>query len=687
MERLNLPRRMSSIKENRFVHFLRTDFKKSLLFVGLLMVYLSGKAYQKLSRRKHFPAFLSENLSPKLRKLYAKSVSKLDHEEENTIKRISLIELALRNMQYKKTRTLITIGGMSVGIGAIVFLVSLGYGVQQLVVSRVARLEELKQADISPLPGGKFKIDDKALANFKQLQHVQHVLPLITVVGKINFNNSISDVAAYGVTRDYLVESAVKPTHGTIFQSNDIARLVNPSQDVAGASTKVATASFDSKKGLINYSIDPGEWIRVRGTPTTSGTVLGYTKRTSTASQGEEYYGGKYASEDQVGDVAVDEDGTHLGLWVKDELLLWQKQSCDPIKGDCESGQYTVLRDSGGQQVKKEGYFAEVNITSSSEQDLVAKEVLGTATESASVDTNSVDSQDSSLLASTGTVSIDQLSSSSAKPNTIKEVELGTGAAKEAVVNLAMLKILGIKENSAVGKTFTVSFVATGDLIDNKTVKSAPTDYTIVGVIPDNETPVFYVPFLDLRSMGIASYSQAKLSVDDKNSLPIVRKQISALGFTSSSVADTVSQINSLFSTIRTVLAMLGTIALIVAALGMFNTLTVSLLERTREVGLMKAMGMKSEEVRELFLTESMIMGFFGGLMGLFVGFIAGKIVGVIISIIAITKGLGFLDVSYIPLTFIIFIIAISFVVGLLTGVYPARRATKISALNALRYE
>ena len=73
-------------------------------------------------------------------------------------------------------------------------------------------------------------------------------------------------------------------------------------------------------------------------------------------------------------------------------------------------------------------------------------------------------------------------------------------------------------------------------------------------------------------------------------------------------------------------LALLGLMALSVAALGMFNTLTVSLMERTHEVGLMKTMGMKSNEVRDLFMAESLIMGISGGVFGLIVGFILGKI-------------------------------------------------------------
>lgn len=108
-------------------------------------------------------------------------------------------------------------------------------------------------------------------------------------------------------------------------------------------------------------------------------------------------------------------------------------------------------------------------------------------------------------------------------------------------------------------------------------------------------------------------------------------------------VADTVSQTNSLFATAHTILALLGMVALGIAALGMFNTLTVSLLERAREVGLMKAMGMKSSEEKELFLTESMIMGLFGGVLGLLLGFLGGKLVSSLLSLFAVLRVLDLL--------------------------------------------
>jgi putative ABC transport system permease protein len=248
---------------------------------------------------------------------------------------------------------------------------------------------------------------------------------------------------------------------------------------------------------------------------------------------------------------------------------------------------------------------------------------------------------------------------------------------------------LGINENEAIGKTFSVSFVVVGDLLANATekVESAPTDYTIVGVTPEESTPIFYVPFIDLRTLGVANYSQVKVVAKNQTDLAKIRKQIEAMGYTTRSVADTVAQINSLFATAKTLLLLLGMVALAVAALGMFNTLTVSLLERTREVGLMKAMGMKSSEVKELFLTESMTMGFFGGVLGIVAGFVLGKLLGLILSFFAIFKGVGYIDVSYLPLSFVLVILLLSLIVGLATGIYPAKRATKISALNALRYE
>lgn len=654
-------------------------------FVLLLMLYITAKGINRIARWRFFPVIVKSKLSSPLSFFYTRAVKLLDLRRVGTISRIDLIELSIRNMKAKKTRTMVTIGGMTIGIGAIVFLVSIGYGLQQLVITRVARLEEMRQADIAPQAGGKVKIDDKTISDFKDITAVEMSLPLIAVVGRVNYQNSVSDMAVYGVTTDYLKQSAIKPIQGKIFDSNELtAELLPATGKVAGAYTESKFGELGEKIQDIDFTIDASTWIRVREDASTNAKVLGYTKRVEGNSHGEEVWGGKYVSEGNNGSSGKSGSGATLGKWIKAPVLLWKEEVCDAeTQGDCEDGKHMVKRDEDNKQVQTEGYFAEVNVTIAG-ANVKQAQVLGVTTEEAS---------GSAKQATTDTTSLDWVEIASEAgivqtPDT-KTVELALNAKKQAVVNRAMLKILGINENEAVGKKFSASFVVVGELLTDpkEKVESASAEYTIVGVIPEEITPVFYVPFIDLRSLGITNYSQVKVVVKDQADLSKVRRQIEAMGYSSRSVADTVAQINSLFATAKTILALLGMVALAVAALGMFNTLTVSLLERTREVGLMKAMGMKSSEVQELFLTESMIMGFFGGILGILVGFLVGKLAGLILSFFAIFKGVGVVDISYIPLPFVLVVVFLSLLVGLVTGIYPAKRTTRISALNALRYE
>ncbi|GAB4159325.1 MAG: hypothetical protein Fur003_3120 [Candidatus Dojkabacteria bacterium] len=271
----------------------------------------------------------------------------------------------------------------------------------------------------------------------------------------------------------------------------------------------------------------------------------------------------------------------------------------------------------------------------------------------------------------------------------IVRVALAADASKTAVINFSMMNLLGLKEKDVVGKTFKVVFVATSTLTSGVSGKLETFEdtYKIIGVISDDTKPFFYVPFTDLRGIGIENYSSMRIIADKAESLSHIRDEVEGRGFTTVSVADTKAQIDALFKNIQTILLIVGSFALAVASLGMFNTLTVSLLERTREVGLMKAMGMSSKEVKVMFLNESMLMGFYGGVLGIFFGFLAGKLLGFVLTLVTATSGEGFLDVSYIPLPFLIGTIVMSLLVGTFTGFFPARRATSISSLNALRYE
>lgn len=702
LQRSKTPRSPLKFFTNTFHKLSRENIGKTGLglmsfvtFTFLLILVVSSKIISKIYN--HLPRVFKNKKLDSLASIYKKLTRILDKKREGSISRSTLIELSIRNMNAKKTRTIITIFGMAVGIGAIVFLVSIGYGLQQLVISRVARLDEMRQADVHAQPGSNVKINDKSISDIQKTQNIKMVLPLIAVVGRVSFQNSVSDMAVYGVTSDYLKQSAIQPVQGHIFDSNKLVVSVNsPKNDdqgkVAGISTEAGKEQSSGIKSGdkiqdIEFSLTPNAWVRVREKPSSNAKILGYTKRTEGVQTGEEVWGGTYESDDGSGESGNDKDGKPLGKWIKAPLLLWEQKECETDESDCINGSYMLLRDGDKKQVQKEAYFAELNVSFTG-VGVKNGQVLGITSETG--DNNEPTSSAEADINSAGDEFVEIASESAAvKPVESKQVQLGKEAKRETIVNRAMLKVLGIAEEQAIGKKFGASFIATGDLLQNndEKIESVPTEYTIVGVIPGEKTPIFYVPFIDLRSIGIVNYSQMKIVVNTKEDLQNARRQIEALGYTTSSVADTVTQINSLFTTARSVLILLGMVALGVAALGMFNTLTVSLLERTREVGLMKAMGMKSSEVRELFLTESMIMGFFGGSIGLVLGFAGGKLLGLFLSLFAVFKGGGIIDISYIPPLFTITILVLSLLIGLTTGIYPAKRATKISALDALRYE
>ncbi len=647
----------------------------------LLMIRLTDKILSNLSKGRFFPKFLLKLKAPL--GIVTKRIYHHDRIKDPNISKVALIDMALKNMIFKKSRSLITIGGMSIGIGAIVFLVSIGYGVQQVVVSSVARLEELRQADLTTQPGSQLKINDEVVQDIKQLSSVKHVLPLIAVVGRINFQNSSTDMAVYGVTSEYLKQSAIQPVEGALFNSDDQSIAVNNKQnsgEVAGISKEIniENAQIGDTIGKAYLDMEASGWYRIRSSPSKTATILGYTKRENGQQIVNEVWGSNYA--DGEGSVGINKDGVELGKWIQGSFLIWDKNNCQVTDSDCEPGGYQVSREPNGIQTQITGFIAKLGLTT---QVIAGGEVLGTSIDIA-------DLVRSGFASAGAELAITQLASeSSILQESVNRVDIGPQAVKELVINTAGLTTLGIDPKQAVGSEITMSFVVPAELLNDSTTKieSSPTVYQIVGVIPDDTTPFLYVPFIDLRSLGITNYSQLKLVSLKDNELPVIRNTAESMGFVTVSVVDTLAQINTLFASVRVVLAALGLIALIVASLGMFNTLTVSLLERTREVGLLKAIGMKSVEVRRLFITESLIMGFFGGIGGLILGFLAGKAVSLIISLFSISTQAQWIDIAYIPPLFSLIVFLFSLFVGIITGLYPASRSKKISALNALRYE
>ncbi len=261
---------------------------------------------------------------------------------------------------------------------------------------------------------------------------------------------------------------------------------------------------------------------------------------------------------------------------------------------------------------------------------------------------------------------------------------------REVALNRSVISVIGESEETVIGREVTVeTIISDGLLAENQeeAVGNANTTMKVVGIVDYAESPVIFTNIDLLHEVGVASYSLLKIRADDPENIPSIRSNVENLGFSTEYVGDTLEEINRIFDLFRIVLAALGVIALIVAALGTFNTLTISLLERTKEVGLFKAIGMRNKDVYRLFLAEAMIIGLMGGILGLLLGVGLGQASNALIKYYADLSNVQALRLFVTPNIFAAAVSLFSVVVGFLTGWYPSHRAVRIDPLEAMKYE
>jgi ABC-type lipoprotein export system ATPase subunit/ABC-type lipoprotein release transport system permease subunit len=451
----------------------------------LLLLYIPAYLLQRIFFKK-------SNLSKKVSNLIIKIFNKLEGKKKGiqaSINSWDLGEISLSHLMEKRSRTLITILGVGVGIGFITFLLSLGYGLESLVINEIAEIEEMRQVNVNPIVGSEVVLDEERYDIISNIDGITSTHPLINVATTVFFADSQTDVVAYGIESNYL----------------DITR-----------ETFIEGKNFNNTNQEVVISQDVLE-------------ILG-----------------------------VDEDS-----------IINQNLSLEFIPVDQETDM--------------------------------------------------------------------------------------------TVVDESLANVQGVYDDHI--------------------------DYKVVGIVDNGSSPIIYFPIEDAKELGIDNYSEVLVTLDGDADMVGIRREIETLGMETSSVMDTVSQIESFFRYLRIGLAVLGAIAFLIAVLGMINTLTVSLMERTREVGLLKSIGMKSNEVRKLFITESMLIAFFGGVTGILIGALFGAGVSLILSALSISRGGQYLAISRIPIYLIISIVFVSVVIGFVTGLYPSKRAVKMSPLDALRYE
>ena len=260
---------------------------------------------------------------------------------------------------------------------------------------------------------------------------------------------------------------------------------------------------------------------------------------------------------------------------------------------------------------------------------------------------------------------------------------------KKAIINSAYVSFLtkGTAQ-SLIGQEITYDLILPKELSSTGEAQTfAGQKFTVVGIIKDTATPSLYSNIDNFSGASATAYSQLIARADNRNNVESIRKKIEAYGLKTDYVGDTVSQVQQFFNIFEIVLGSFGLIALIVALLGMFNTLTISLLERIKEVALMQIFGMSRKDVRNLFLVEALVLGAVGGLLGIGWGVFLGKLANFIFNIFATNAGGDKVSVFYYAPWLLIASLAGAIFVGFITGIYPASRASRVNPLDVLRYE
>lgn len=196
----------------------------------------------------------------------------------------------------------------------------------------------------------------------------------------------------------------------------------------------------------------------------------------------------------------------------------------------------------------------------------------------------------------------------------------------------------------------------------------------------------------DLREIlrGTASkpsYDSLTVRVKGPSQVKSVEDEIQGMGFTTFSLLDATKSLRQVFAVFDLLLGIFGSLALAVASLGIINTLVMAILERRREIGILKALGAADRDVRRLFFAEAGVMGLLGGILGVALGWLIGSALTFGTNVYLRRQELPPIDLSSIPWWMVAGAIGFSIAVSLAAGIYPASRAAKLNPVEALRYE
>lgn len=184
-----------------------------------------------------------------------------------------------------------------------------------------------------------------------------------------------------------------------------------------------------------------------------------------------------------------------------------------------------------------------------------------------------------------------------------------------------------------------------------------------------------------------AGYSMVTVRVSSPTRVRTVKKQLEDWGFRTFALIDQLEEMQKGFIIMDTFLLAVGMIGITVASLGIVNTMVMSILERYREIGIMKAVGATDGDVQKIFLFESAAIGFLGGVFGLTLGWVVSFVINEVVNGLTAGEGVPYIHYFSFPWWLCLGAIAFSIFVSLAAGIYPTLRAARVDPVVALRHD
>lgn len=196
----------------------------------------------------------------------------------------------------------------------------------------------------------------------------------------------------------------------------------------------------------------------------------------------------------------------------------------------------------------------------------------------------------------------------------------------------------------------------------------------------------------DLREVSRAAsdqpvYSSVSVRVKNPAQVQLVEDAVKKMGFGTFSILDASRGLQLVFRVLYAFLGIFGSLALVVSSIGIVNTLVMAILERRREIGIMKAIGASDGDVQKLFFAEAGAMGILGGIVGVVLGWAIGQLINFGTNIYLKSQSFPPEHFWAVPWWLVALAIGFSFFVSLVSGLYPAGRAARLDPVQALRYE